>query len=52
VTDYSGLVLGALLILVTALAPGGIAGLAVRLVRGPGAEESPWDRPAPPGEHG
>jgi branched-chain amino acid transport system permease protein len=51
-TDYSGTVLGALLILVTALAPGGITGLAVRLFRGPGAEESPWDRPAPPGEHG
>lgn len=46
------MVLGALLILVTALAPGGVAGVAVRLLRGAGAEESPWDRPAPLGKHG
>lgn len=52
VTGYSGMVLGALLVLVTALAPGGITGLAARLFRGPRPEESPWDRPAPPGEHG
>ena len=51
-TDYPGLTLGTLLILVTVLAPAGIVGLAVRLVRGPGAGERPWDRPGPPGVHG
>jgi branched-chain amino acid transport system permease protein len=51
-TDHWSLALGALLILVTALAPGGIVGLAAGLLRRPGAGEHPWDRPTPPGKHG
>lgn len=51
-TDYWSFALGALLILVTALAPGGLAGLAAGLLRRPGAGERPWDRPRPPGKHG
>ena len=51
-TDYWSFALGALLILVTALAPGGIVGLAVGLFRRPGAAERTWDRPMPPGKHG
>lgn len=51
-TDYWSFALGALLILVTALAPGGIVGLVAGLFRCPGAREHPWDRPTPPGKHG
>lgn len=51
-TDYWSLALGALLIGVTALAPGGLVGLAAALFRRPGAGERPWDRPMPPGAHG
>ena len=51
-TDYWSFALGALLILVTALAPGGIVGLATRFFRRPSAGEHPWDRPPPPGKHG
>jgi branched-chain amino acid transport system permease protein len=52
VTDYWSFALGVLLILVTALAPGGLAGLAAGLLRRPGAATRPWDRPLPPGRHG
>jgi branched-chain amino acid transport system permease protein len=52
VTDYWGLTLGILLILVTALAPGGVVGVAARLLRMPGPAERPWQQPAPPGKHG
>jgi branched-chain amino acid transport system permease protein len=52
VTDSWSLALGVLLILVTVLAPGGIAGLAGGLLRRPGAGARPWDRPPPPGRHG
>jgi branched-chain amino acid transport system permease protein len=49
VTDYWSLTLGTLLILVTVLAPRGLAGLIARRMMS-GAR--PWDRPLPPGEHG
>jgi branched-chain amino acid transport system permease protein len=51
-TDYWSFALGALLILVTALAPGGLVGLAAGLFRRAGATEPTWDRPPPPGKHG
>jgi branched-chain amino acid transport system permease protein len=52
VTDYWSLAQGALLILVITLAPGGIVGLAARLLGRPGGAARPWDRPPPPGRHG
>ena len=52
VTDYWGLILGGLLILVTVFASGGVAGVAARLLGRPGAAEHGWDRPGPPGQHG
>jgi branched-chain amino acid transport system permease protein len=51
-TDYWGLALGALLIAVTTLAPGGIVGLVLRLFHREGVAEASWDRPGPPGRHG
>jgi branched-chain amino acid transport system permease protein len=52
VTEYWSLTLGTLLILLAILAPGGLVGLAARLVSAPASGAHPWDRPLPPGKHG
>jgi branched-chain amino acid transport system permease protein len=51
-TEHWSLVLGALLILITWAAPGGLLGLGARLLGHAPAPEPRWDGRPPPGRHG